>query len=489
MNKTFQTNRPLLNVQRFEIRQFILFWKLPIYPDQSNEQTNLLRNKIRKQLMPTLRILFNPQIDRALTNFTEITKDEQLYFVAILSSLLETKKNYPSFVFFADLCNAVRSKPFATYTLLSVQKKRDGVPSKGLVGKPPGYSCFATLVLLSLLALLSFGSSKQEGTCFPLLLYYPLDQVSPCFACYCANLNYLNEVVQVVNNQPPTSSFALKVKASSKLPSSFAREAAKTKKKQTARSLLPKAKKENKQIRQPTLASYAFCLLKSKIVTFFAFPKGQHESANYLNEVVQVSNLPLFGNNTTYPLLFFSFSCATSLSPVAYWNEVAYYVTPKFLVSPCSCCPCYARCLLRKHNKGKATKMMDNTKSRMEISTIKGKVQESTATKETKNEKENKVIRNQILYSLIVKNSTVNTLNSYPLVFKRRALKQFLKTFTQVENALIEWNKKRLTQLLIMDSIKKLLTQKEKKAFLLLLSKVFQRHSILTDKFTSRVKQ
>ena len=94
----FKTIRPLLNTHRFEIRQFVRFWKLPIYSDKSNQKTNYLRNKIRKQLMPTLRILFNPQIDAVLSNFVEIRKQEQVYFQNTLDLLLKPQSCQPLFV-------------------------------------------------------------------------------------------------------------------------------------------------------------------------------------------------------------------------------------------------------------------------------------------------------------------------------------------------------------------------------------------------------
>ena len=99
MQNNFKVNRPLLNVHRIEIRQFVRFWKLPIYSDQSNQKTNYLRNKIRKQLMPTLRIFFNPQIDTVLLNFIEIQKNEQLYFQNVLKLLLTPQKCHPLFAF------------------------------------------------------------------------------------------------------------------------------------------------------------------------------------------------------------------------------------------------------------------------------------------------------------------------------------------------------------------------------------------------------
>ena len=99
MQNNFKLGRPLLNVHRFEIRQFVRFWKLPIYSDRSNQKTHFLRNKIRKQLMPTLRIFFNPQIDTVLLNFVEIRRNEQLYFQNVLNFLLKPQECQPQFYF------------------------------------------------------------------------------------------------------------------------------------------------------------------------------------------------------------------------------------------------------------------------------------------------------------------------------------------------------------------------------------------------------
>ena len=109
MQNNFKVNRPLLNVHRFEIRQFVRFWKLPIYSDQSNQKTNYLRNKVRKQLIPTLRIFFNPQLDTVLLNFVEIQKNEQLYFQSVLKCLLKPQKCHPPFVF--DFYLSINAQP------------------------------------------------------------------------------------------------------------------------------------------------------------------------------------------------------------------------------------------------------------------------------------------------------------------------------------------------------------------------------------------
>ena len=115
--------RPLLKTHRFEIRQFILFWKLPIYSDQSNQKTYFLRNKIRKQLMPILRIYFNPKIDNVLLNFIDIKKCEQLYFQNLLKYLINSqtcqsyKKSSISLFFLVEKGYPSQLKDHARYWL------------------------------------------------------------------------------------------------------------------------------------------------------------------------------------------------------------------------------------------------------------------------------------------------------------------------------------------------------------------------------------
>ena len=71
--------RPLLFVTRFDLKKVCAFWKLPVYPDQTNEKLVYFRNRIRKQLLPLLRFFFNPQIDKLFLQFAEIATTEQLY--------------------------------------------------------------------------------------------------------------------------------------------------------------------------------------------------------------------------------------------------------------------------------------------------------------------------------------------------------------------------------------------------------------------------
>nr|YP_009367610.1 hypothetical chloroplast RF62 [Pseudocharacium americanum]YP_009367699.1 tRNA(Ile)-lysidine synthetase [Ignatius tetrasporus]ARK14631.1 hypothetical chloroplast RF62 [Pseudocharacium americanum]ARK14713.1 tRNA(Ile)-lysidine synthetase [Ignatius tetrasporus] len=72
-------NRPLLFLNRFDIKQLCQFWNLSIFPDKTNKKLKFRRNRIRKQLLPLLRFFFNRQIDQILYQFSEITLTDKFY--------------------------------------------------------------------------------------------------------------------------------------------------------------------------------------------------------------------------------------------------------------------------------------------------------------------------------------------------------------------------------------------------------------------------
>lgn len=63
-------------------------WKIPLFPDQSNQKLKYQRNRIRKQILPALRFFFNPQIDTTLYQFIEILKGEQEYMDFLTTRLV-----------------------------------------------------------------------------------------------------------------------------------------------------------------------------------------------------------------------------------------------------------------------------------------------------------------------------------------------------------------------------------------------------------------
>ena len=73
------TIRPLLSLNRFDISKLCIFWQLPVYPDQSNQKLNFLRNRVRKQLLPVIKLFFNSRIENVLLQFAEIFSAEDFY--------------------------------------------------------------------------------------------------------------------------------------------------------------------------------------------------------------------------------------------------------------------------------------------------------------------------------------------------------------------------------------------------------------------------
>nr|YP_009105715.1 hypothetical chloroplast RF62 [Neocystis brevis]AIT94458.1 hypothetical chloroplast RF62 [Neocystis brevis] len=84
--------RPILLLNRFDLKKLCEYWKVPIYPDKSNQKVKYYRNRIRKQLLPTLRFFFNPQIDTIMFQFTEIANAENFYLDFITNRLLKETK-------------------------------------------------------------------------------------------------------------------------------------------------------------------------------------------------------------------------------------------------------------------------------------------------------------------------------------------------------------------------------------------------------------
>lgn len=81
--------RPFLSLTRFDLKKVCNSWKIPLFPDQSNQKLKYQRNRIRKQILPTLRFFFNPQIDTTLFQFIEIINSEQEYMNFITARIVK----------------------------------------------------------------------------------------------------------------------------------------------------------------------------------------------------------------------------------------------------------------------------------------------------------------------------------------------------------------------------------------------------------------
>ena len=72
---TYKTNytivRPLMKFSRRTVTLNCRLRGLPVYPDLSNSKLRYSRNRIRKQIIPAIKFLLNPKIERALFQFSE----------------------------------------------------------------------------------------------------------------------------------------------------------------------------------------------------------------------------------------------------------------------------------------------------------------------------------------------------------------------------------------------------------------------------------
>jgi tRNA(Ile)-lysidine synthase len=79
--------RPLIEIERKEIEEFLSHEKLDFVIDSSNLKIDYLRNRIRLSLMPMIKEL-NPDITETLAKTASIFRDEEKYFGIIVTKTL-----------------------------------------------------------------------------------------------------------------------------------------------------------------------------------------------------------------------------------------------------------------------------------------------------------------------------------------------------------------------------------------------------------------
>ena len=89
--------RPLIEIKRDEITEFVKEKRLRYVEDPSNLEPYYLRNKIRLNLIPLLKEEYNPNIVDTLRETAEIIRDEdeflESYCLTILSDIIQSKGN------------------------------------------------------------------------------------------------------------------------------------------------------------------------------------------------------------------------------------------------------------------------------------------------------------------------------------------------------------------------------------------------------------
>jgi tRNA(Ile)-lysidine synthase len=71
--------RPLLDVTRAELREYLAAHDIAFREDESNEDTSIPRNRVRHELLPLLRDRFTPGIVDTLSRESEIARDDAEY--------------------------------------------------------------------------------------------------------------------------------------------------------------------------------------------------------------------------------------------------------------------------------------------------------------------------------------------------------------------------------------------------------------------------
>ena len=79
--------RPLLCVRRAEIETYLRAQNQPWREDSSNADTHHTRNRIRHELLPTLRT-YNPHLEQALGNMAELAREEEFRWQGELARIL-----------------------------------------------------------------------------------------------------------------------------------------------------------------------------------------------------------------------------------------------------------------------------------------------------------------------------------------------------------------------------------------------------------------
>ncbi|PSN11081.1 tRNA lysidine(34) synthetase TilS [filamentous cyanobacterium CCT1] len=89
-NSAVSVVRPLLDLTRQQTEEFCRQFKLPIWPDATNQETRYARNRIRLELLPYLQEHFNPGAELSLANTAELLTAEVELLEAMTGELYKT---------------------------------------------------------------------------------------------------------------------------------------------------------------------------------------------------------------------------------------------------------------------------------------------------------------------------------------------------------------------------------------------------------------
>ncbi|MEA3438043.1 MAG: tRNA lysidine(34) synthetase TilS [Thermodesulfobacteriota bacterium] len=81
--------RPFLGLTRHEIMDYLTAKKLEYVTDTSNEDTKILRNKVRSELIPLLKESYNPRIIETVNRFSSIIRSDEEWIEGIITPFYE----------------------------------------------------------------------------------------------------------------------------------------------------------------------------------------------------------------------------------------------------------------------------------------------------------------------------------------------------------------------------------------------------------------
>ena len=84
--KTTKLIRPLLDFKRESITIICKDLCVSVYPDKSNRLLQYSRNRIRKQIIPSIKYFLNPQVENSLFKIAELLKREQSLIYSLLKN-------------------------------------------------------------------------------------------------------------------------------------------------------------------------------------------------------------------------------------------------------------------------------------------------------------------------------------------------------------------------------------------------------------------
>lgn len=110
--------RPLLDIRRSEITDYLNELGQPFCSDPSNSDERFTRNRIRNSLLPTLRSDFNPNVDESLRRLGTVAEEMNSYVESAASEQLNRCVHFATNEVSIDLNELVDVPPIVVRTML-----------------------------------------------------------------------------------------------------------------------------------------------------------------------------------------------------------------------------------------------------------------------------------------------------------------------------------------------------------------------------------